>query len=46
MYTKNNYIYKSTIEILYSYTSMYTKNNYIYKSTIKNTLILLKYQYQ
>ena len=48
MYTKYNYIYKSTIKkiISYSYTSMYTKYNYIYKSTIKNNIMLLyKYVY-
>ena len=47
MYTKYNYIYKSTIKkISYSYTSMYTKYDYIYKSTIKNNIIhIYKYVY-
>ena len=37
MYNKYNYINKSTIKkiISYSYTSMYTKYNYIYMSTIE-----------
>ena len=37
MFTKNNYIYESTIKkiISYSYTSMYTKYNYIYMSMIE-----------
>ena len=36
MYTKYNYIYKSTIKkISYLYTSMYTKYNYIYLSIIE-----------
>ena len=37
MYTKYNYIYKSTIKkiISYSYTGMYTKYKYIYMSMIE-----------
>ena len=55
MYTKYNYMYRSTIlstieifviytEYLYSYISMYSKYNYMYKSTILSTVeILLLY---
>ena len=43
MYTKYNYMYKSTIEIFvivsYSYTSMYTKYNYMNMSTIETLLL-------
>ena len=51
MYTKYNYMYKSTIlstieifviytEYLYSYISMYSKYNYMHKSTILSTFFI------